>query len=224
MRYLVANWKSNKTIAETKEWFQMLNAQCLTLNEENIKVIICAPFTLLYPLKKLIINNSALIIHLGAQDLSPFPSGAYTGAISAEMLQGLVDYVLVGHSERRRYFGETNEMVVKKVKMALKYKITPIVCLDEPYLETQVQGLIFAYEPLAAISSGKPDTPENANRVAEKIKNMTKQAPVLYGGSVNSKNAREFILEENIDGLLVGQASLGAKQFIKIIENAKTQA
>lgn len=220
MKYLVANWKSNKTIPEATLWLHQ-SSIISHQSSKNLEVIIAAPFTALPHLKK--VSSS---LKLAAQNLSPFDSGPYTGEISAEMLKNLVDYTIIGHSERRRYFQETNEMVAKKVKQALKYKITPIVCLDEPYLETQIQQfnnstirhLIFAYEPLAAIGSGKPDTPENANRVAEKIKKMTNQAPVLYGGSVSPENAKSFMVEKNIDGLLVGNASLNPGEFIKILQ------
>lgn len=214
MNYLVGNWKSNKTIPEAKEWLKKItNYQ---LPSTNLEIVIAAPFTVLSFLK----TNSSF--RLAAQNISPFPSGPYTGEISGEMIKGLVDYVVVGHSERRRHFGETNEMVAKKTKQALQFQITPIVCLDEPYLESQIKAinhqLIFAYEPLAAIGSGKPDTPQNANLVAERIKKMTEGAFVLYGGSVDAKNAKNFMVEKNIDGLLVGQASLNANEFAKIIQ------
>lgn len=223
MKYLVANWKSNKTIPEATSWLhQVLSIRLQASND--FEIIIAAPFTALSSLIKI-----SSFFKLAAQNISPFASGPYTGEISAAMLKDLVDYALVGHSERRRYFRETSEMVAKKVKHALKFQITPIVCLDEPYIETQIKAinyqsliinhqLIFAYEPLAAIGSGKPETPENANRVAEKIKKLTSQAPVLYGGSVNSGNAKGFVAEKNIDGLLIGNASLGAREFTKIIQ------
>lgn len=220
MKYLVANWKANKTVPEAISWFRQVSSIKNQVSR-NFKIIIAVPLTILASLKKI-----SPPFRLAAQNLSPFPSGPYTGEISAEMLKDLVDYVIVGHSERRRYFGETNEVVVKKVKMALQSKITPIVCLDEPYLQSQIHQLtnvpihqfIFAYEPLSAIGSGKPDTPENANRVAREIKKITNKAPVLYGGSVDSKNAKEFMLEGNIDGLLVGNASLKTREFIKIVQ------
>ena len=130
-------------------------------------------------------------------------------------------------SERRRYFAETNEIVAKKIKQALEHKIVPIVCLDEPYIESQISNLadcrleelIFAYEPLAAIGSGKPDTPENTNKIGKKIKALTNNAPILYGGSVNHKNAKKFIQENYIDGLLIGNASLDPKEFSRIIQS-----
>lgn len=220
MKYIVANWKSNKTVPEAISWFRQVSSIKNQVSR-NLKIIIAVPLTILASLKKI-----SPPFRLAAQNLSPFPSGPYTGEISAEMLKDLVDYVIVGHSERRHYFGETNEVVVKKVKMALQSKITPIVCLDEPYLQSQIHQLthlpihqfIFAYEPLSAIGSGKPDAPENAKRVTDKIKKMTQQAPVLYGGSINSKNAKEFMFKANLNGFLVGSASLKAEEFIKIVQ------
>ena len=227
MKYLVANWKSNKTIAEANEWLLQItnytfprNPAKRALQITNLEIIIAASFIHLPILK----NSS---ISLAAQNISPFSSGAYTGEISAEMLQHLVDYVIIGHSERRQYFKETDELVAKKAVLALKHNITPIVCLDEPYIESQIASLLsysatqllFAYEPLAAISSGQADTPEHADKVAQKIKSLTNQAPVFYGGSVNDENAPKFMAEANIDGLLVGRKSLEAREFVEIIKS-----
>ena len=224
MKLIVANWKSNKTTPEAKEWLQeIFNFQFSIF---NLKIILAASFIHLPILKESITPKSN--ISLAAQNVSPFPSGPYTGEVSAEMLTGLVDYVILGHSERRRYFRETNEMVAKKAKQVLEYKISPIICLDEPYIESQIATLtnccveesIFAYEPLLAIGSGKPDNPERVNKISKRIKKLTNNAPVLYGGSVNAKNAKKIIQENYIDGLLVGNASLNPKEFTKIVRSA----
>ena len=227
MKYLVANWKSNKTIAEATQWLQQIihfreipQSGHLKFKIANLEIIIAASFIHLPILK----NSS---ISLAAQNISPFSSGAYTGEVSAKMLKGLVDYVIIGHSERRQYFKETDELVAKKAVLALKHNITPIVCLDEPYIESQITRLLsypatqllFAYEPLSAISSGQADTPEHADKVAQKIKSLTNQAPVFYGGSVNDRNAPKFMAEANIDGLLVGHKSLEARKFVKILKS-----
>lgn len=234
MRYIVANWKSNKTIEEAVSWLKELLDGSMARWLDG-RIIICAPFTALSGLKKQLtmkqLDNE--IIFLGAQDLSSFPSGPYTGEISAARLQGLIDYVIVGHSERRRYLKETDETVARKIKQALKFQITPIVCLDEPYIENQILTMkqsnheaieqsIFAYEPLSAIGSGRPDNPENANMIAKRIKKITNNVPILYGGSVTSQNAKEFMRQDYINGLLVGKASLKAEEFMKIIKNAET--
>jgi len=237
--YLVANWKANKTINEAQDWLQQL-LSVITLPIPNLEIIIAAPFTVLSFLK----NNSPAFIKLAAQNVSRFSTGAYTGEIPAEILTDLVDYVIIGHSERRRYFQETNKIVAQKTEQLLKHKITPIVCLDEPYLQEQIKlihqlsiinhdsikrlsgnqpPLIFAYEPLGAIGSGKPDTPLNANRIAQTIKTFTFKTPVLYGGSVTPQNTTAFLSQKEIDGLLIGKASLNVKKFSSIINHAKTQ-
>lgn len=238
MKYLVANWKANKTTAEAIKWLQQSSKlpglakakpRAGKAQSSKLKIILAAAFIHLSSLKEIIEKNK-LNFCLAAQDVSLFPFGAYTGEVAAEMLKGLVDYVIVGHSERRRYFGETDELVAKKIKQALDFQIMPIVCVDEPYLESQIKTMeqwnngtmeqfIFAYEPLRAIGTGKPDTPENANQLARQIKDAAKfNAPILYGGSVTNKNVKAFIDQEEIDGVLVGGASLEAKEFIKIIQ------
>lgn len=217
MKYLVANWKSNKTIAEATAWLQMLNDQCSMINKKDLKIILAAPFIHLPLLQE-------APFALAAQDVSPFPSGAYTGEVSAAMLKGLVDYVIIGHSERREYFGETEEMAAKKTDQALKAGLTPIVCLDEPYLENQIAKLpncqtaklVFAYEPLAALKLDQPATPEHALQISQKIKSLAPGAVVLYGGDVDSVNAASY---KGLDGLLIGQASLDISEFKKIIKS-----
>ncbi len=236
MKYLVANWKSNKSIAEATAWLQRITNHAFPRNPAkrasritNLEIILAAPFTLLSDLKKqlTIEQSNNRTIYLAAQDVSPFPSGAHTGEVSAAMLKGLVDYVIVGHSERREYFGETEEVVAKKTTQALEAGLKPIVCLDEPYLESQIRAieqlsnrtmreLFFAYEPLAALKLDQPATAEQATQVAQKIKSLVPGAVVLYGGDVDSHNAADY---RGLDGLLIGQASLAADGFRKIIES-----
>ena len=197
----------------------MLNDQCSMINKKDLKIILAAPFIHLPLLQE-------APFALAAQDVSPFPSGAYTGEVSAAMLKGLVDYVIIGHSERRQYFGETNEIAAKKTSQALKAGLKPIICLDEPYLETQIEiisnlksqisKLLFAYEPLAALKLDQPATPEHALQISQKIKSLAPGAVVLYGGDVDSVNAASY---KGLDGLLIGQASLDISEFKKIIKS-----
>lgn len=216
MKYLVANWKSNKTIAEATAWLQQLANYDLPTGA-NLEIIVAAPFTALAAMKE------TGGFKLAAQDVSPFPSGAHTGEVSAAMLKDLVDYVIIGHSERREYFGESAEMVAQKTNQAVKVGLKPIICLDEPYLENQISKLLgpagslfFAYEPVAALKLDQPATPEHAVQVAEKIKRLVPGAMVLYGGDVDSENAADY---KDLDGLLIGQASLKEDEFKKIIES-----
>lgn len=217
--YLVANWKSYKTLAEARAFVEAYRAV------DGPTVILCPPFPYLWPLSEKVVAHG---MHLGAQDISQYPFGAYTGAVAAAMLTGAVEYVIVGHSERRTYFRETHEMVAQKVREALQAKITPIVCVDEPYMATQLAffsddelaRIIVAYEPLAAIGSGTPDTPERANMMAENIIQVVQSPiPVLYGGSVTAENVRSFVTQPSIAGVLVGGASLNVDHWQQLVES-----
>lgn len=224
---ILANWKSNKTIKEAEEWVkEVSNFQFPIFN--FIRVILCPPFISLPTLKRLILKYK-LPVKLGSQDVSPFENGPYTGEISARMLKDLADYVIIGHSERRKYFGETDKMVVQKVKLAVKYGLIPVVCISNlkqvDYLtkdeEVRTTSLLILYEPLFAIGSGQPDTPGNANKMAFKIKGVLgKETKVLYGGSINPKNVASFLSQPEVFGVGVGGASLDPQEFLKIIENA----
>lgn len=214
--FIIANWKSNKTEPEAKDWLQRFKIQDLRF--KNKKVIVCSSFTLLHEMKSLI-TNYQLPITLGAQNISPFDGGSYTGEVSARQIKEFADYVIIGHSERKTYFNETDEMINRKIEMALKYDLIPILCvLDIGQMPNS--KIIVAYEPLFAVGSGNPDTPENADNIALGIKKTIGEISVLYGGSVTSKNAKDFTQMPNIDGVLVGSASLDPLEFSKIIEVA----
>lgn len=216
--FIVANWKANKTTPEAEEWFQTINSLQLTFNKDNKEIIVCPSFTLL-PLVRELIVNSQLSIVVGTQDISPFDEGAYTGEVNGKQIKEFTDYVIIGHSERRQNFKETDEMLIKKVLMAQKYLLTPIFCIQEQDTFVPEGVKIVAYEPVAAIGTGNPDTPENAEKVAKAVKEKGVQF-VLYGGSVNTQNVSSFTSMESIDGVLVGSASLDASEFGKIIQNA----
>jgi len=216
--YIVANWKSNKTILQAEEWFRTINNSPVTFNKEEKEVVVCAPFTLLPKVKELTVNCKLSIV-VGAQDVSPFDEGAYTGEVSAKLLKEFADYALIGHSERRINFNEGDEMLFKKVMLAKQYGLTPIFCVQGA--ETQIPSgtTMIAYEPVNAIGTGHPDTPENAQKVASFFKKNYNVQNILYGGSVTSKNIKEFTQMSDIDGVLVGGASLDAQEFYKIIQN-----
>lgn len=217
---IAVNWKSNKTKSEAKEWIEEVSLADLP---EGLDIIIFPPFTLLDILSGYIKVNS-LPFKLGAQNLSPFASGAYTGEISSLQIKEFADYVLIGHSERRTNFEESNELVKKKIDQALNGNLTPIVCLST--LE-QSQGLtsekiIFAYEPPTAISTNGPgveaENPKNVSVFAEKLKERIRSR-IMYGGSVDPSNIKSYTSLENISGVLVGGQSLEAESFIKLINN-----
>lgn len=217
--FIIANWKSNKTVGDAEEWFRAINDSQLTLNKEEKKIIICPSFTLLPKIKELSVNCK-LPISIGAQDISPFEEGAYTGEVNGKQIKEFAEYALIGHSERRMKLSESNEMISKKVEEANKNNIIPILCVQGVDTIIPAGISIVAYEPVAAIGTGNPDTPENAEIAAKTIKDKYGIQYVLYGGSVTGENVSSFTEMESISGILVGGASLDAKQFLQIIENA----
>lgn len=211
---IVGNWKANNINAE--EWFKVFAGREVVGNAE---IIIAAPFTLLQPAQQLIATLH-LPVKLCAQDISAFPSGAYTGEITAEMLTGLVDYVLIAHSERRTHLGETDARLAQKVQQAKTHHLKPIYCIQNEFTTIPPEVEVIAYEPPAAIGSGQPDTPENANRVGQLIKKTNPKYTFLYGGSLKPANVYSFVQQPTIDGVLVGGASLEVNEFYDLINNA----
>lgn len=216
--WIVANWKSNKTISEALDWVDKVGPEIL--KRENLKVVVCPTFVCLEEVKKSILVGGYPLI-VGSQDLSPFDDGQYTGEETARILKDIVDLSILGHSERRQNFGETDQMVVEKVIQARHFNIEPLVCVQNENTQVPEGVKLVAYEPIFAIGTGNPDTPDNANKVARILKGKYDGLEVLYGGSVTSENAGAFLKQDNISGLLIGRASLEAEEFIKIVETAK---
>jgi len=198
---IVANWKMNPP--SLQEAITLFNAV------KNTGAIICPPFVYLSALKA-----------NGAQDCFYEEKGAFTGEISPQMLKNLgVEYVILGHSERRKYQKETDATIKKKLIAALAAGLKPILCIDKiSQLPKDVkEGFIVAYEPLFAIGTGKPCPPEQAEKMRLAIKKQVNSS-VLYGGSVNSQNAADYIKKAHFDGLLVGGVSLKPKEFVDIVK------
>jgi len=218
---IVANLKSYKNEIEAKNWLESFKkVNDLQLNPAEKEAVICPSFTQLFSFFSYFSSNNINGVALGAQNLSPFDEGAFTGEVNAKQIKDFATYVLIGHSERRKNFSETEDMLANKVDMALKYNLIPIFLVQGR--ETPIpQGVkIVAYEPVFAIGTGNPDTPESAEMTAGAIKASRGDLMVLYGGSVKSGNVKSFTDKPSIDGVLVGGASLDAQEFIKIIENA----
>ncbi|MBI5619437.1 triosephosphate isomerase [Candidatus Gottesmanbacteria bacterium] len=220
---IAGNWKSNKGIAEAKEWVRQFNAKCQMLNAkwDHITVVLCVPFTLVYPLKREI-SQLRLPVQLGAQDVSPFGEGAYTGEVSATQIKELADWVIIGHSERRKYFGETDEVLMQKVAQAKAAGLKIIFCVPDDKTPIPADVDVAAYEPVWAIGTGYADTPENAATVIATLKQKFSIRQVLYGGSVTAENVVSFVAQPAIDGVLPGGASLDAAKFFDLLTAAQS--
>jgi triosephosphate isomerase len=247
-RIVAGNWKMNKTNKDAVEMVKELKG--LVKDIDNVGVVIGAPFTMLSDLAK---EAEGSNVQLAAQNMYCAEKGAYTGEISPAMLKAVgVEYVILGHSERREYFGETNEFINKKVKFALENGLKPILCVGEKLEDREadntekvvedhvVNGLkdvtkeemanvVIAYEPVWAIGTGKTATPDQAEAVHKFIRDLltkmydeqtAQDVTVQYGGSMKPANAKELIAKENIDGGLVGGASLEAGSFAEIVKSA----
>lgn len=250
-KVVAGNWKMNMTDPEAVELAKALKDSLKSI--EDSELVVCPPFTSLSSLSGILAGCN---IGLGAQNLFWESSGAYTGEVSAEMLLSVgCEYVIIGHSERRQYFGEDNQSVNRKVKSAIAGGLTPIVCVGErleqreagkteAVVEDHIRGgfeglssddvskTIVAYEPVWAIGTGKTATPEQANEVHLFIRELIKElydadlssrTRILYGGSVKPENARSLIEQPELDGFLVGGASLKAESFAAIareVENS----
>lgn len=215
--WIIANWKSNKNIADSLDWIAQVGPKLQ--RQSNLRVVVCPGFSALEEVKKAILVGNYPIM-VGSQDLSPFKEGPYTGEESAHNLAGMVELAILGHSERRQNFGESDEMVSRKVDRALEAGIIPLVCIQARETPVPPKCELVAYEPIFAIGSGFPDSPESANNIATALKQKNKDLEVLYGGSVNGGNVANFLAQENISGVLVGTASLPAEEFLAIIDKS----
>jgi triosephosphate isomerase len=238
---VAGNWKMNTTLEGAIDLVKAMNSDLDQI--QGVEKILCPPFISLAEVRKLTERSS---IKLGAQNMYFEEKGAFTGEISPMMLKGLCEYVIIGHSERRQYFGDSDELINKKVKAALAAGIIPILCVGEKLeqresgqMETIVTAqvnaalreinslgqLIIAYEPIWAIGTGRAATGDQANIVCRLIRSTTKKLygdkvaqnlSILYGGSVTSANIKEFISQSDVNGSLVGGASLKAADFLSI--------
>lgn len=246
-RNIVAgNWKSNELFSQADELINDIAEGLREFDNTDVDVIVCPPF----PYLELVGDASEDVeFFVGAQNVSKFDNGAFTGEVSAKMLQSMnIDYCIVGHSERRKYFNETNQDVAEKVNKLLESDINPIVCVGESLAQReagthfdlirsqvseglfhldceQIKKTVIAYEPVWAIGTGKTATKEQAQEVhafiramlAEKYSDdVAQEVSILYGGSCNAKNARELFAQTDVDGGLIGGASLKAADFIEI--------
>lgn len=215
-KYYIANWKSNKTSDEAVNFLKVLQENIDRVNFDKKEVIIAPPFTLLEKCKNIIDANS-LPIKLSSQDVSPFPKGAYTGEVNAQQIKEFASYVIIGHSERRRYFNENERIISNKVGEAVESGLDVIQCVQDENDKVEEHVSLVAYEPPSAIGSGNPDSPEHIAEVFNHISDIYPKVKLLYGGSVNEKNINTFLNIKNLSGFLIGGASLNADSFITLL-------
>ncbi len=213
--WIIANWKSNKTLGEAISWIEEVGPNLE--KRENIKVVVCPSFLDLEEVKKAVLVGNYPIT-VGSQDLSPFDTGPHTGEEAARLLKEVVDFAIIGHSERRET-GETDQAITQKVKQAADNAIIPLVCVQGKDGTVPEHTQLIAYEPISAIGTGNPDTPQNAQEVCHSLKERY-QLELLYGGSVTSENVKAYLQQDDISGVLIGTASLDPNEFLKIVQVA----
>jgi triosephosphate isomerase len=253
---IAGNWKMHKNHFEAVQLTQKVSWGLTSDDTDAVETVVCPPFTALRSVGTLI-DADRLAIRLGGQDCHPEPEGAYTGEVSAPMLAKLkCAYVIVGHSERRQYFGETDELVSRKARAVLGNEMTPIVCVGESLEQReagstaevvggqvrgslagitadQVGGLVIAYEPIWAIGTGRAATADDAQETISFIRRTIAELAgelaaetirIQYGGSVKAANIEVLMAQPDIDGALVGGASLDADEFSLIVKGAGRRA
>jgi triosephosphate isomerase len=245
MPLVAGNWKMNTTVAEGRALVEAMRADLEAV--AGVERLICPPFVSLAPLHDLLAESP---IRLGAQNMYCEPKGAFTGEVSPTMLAGLVDYVILGHSERRHVFGESDALINRKVQAALASGLRPILCVGETLAENEagqtlqvvsrqlredlagvedLEAVVLAYEPVWAIGTGRAATPEGANAVMADLRRLAGERHgaaaaaalrILYGGSVTPDNFPAFMAAPEIDGGLVGGASLNPDSFVALTRQA----
>ncbi|KZN97380.1 triose-phosphate isomerase [Aeribacillus pallidus] len=248
---IAGNWKMHKTLEEAKSFVKEVKS--LVPPQDKVDSVICAPALFLGQLVELAEGSE---LKIGAQNMHFDESGAYTGEISPVALADIgVDYVIIGHSERREMFAETDETVNKKVLAAFKHELTPIVCVGESLAEREagktneivgdqvkkalagvdasaVKNIVIAYEPIWAIGTGKSSSPEDANEVCAHIRgviadiysdDVANEVRIQYGGSVKPENIKDFLNQPEVDGALVGGASLEPRSFLQLLEAGQNE-
>lgn len=252
-KIVIGNWKMNKKFDEAEDLISQIEERLENYNLDT-EVVICPP-SIYAELVSDHASDDDASFYAGLQNVSEYDDGAYTGEISASMLADMdISFCIVGHSERRKYFGETNDIVLRKMLSLLKYDIVPVMCCGESLTERQagnhfnvvqkqieetiyrltpeqMDSTMIAYEPIWAIGTGETASPAQAEEMLAFIRSLIEKkfgtemainSYILYGGSCNANNALELFSQQNVDGGLIGGASLKADDFVKIIEAAET--
>jgi len=225
--FIAGNWKSYKSTTEANEWFDAFTKlyQQEKITTDQVTSVLLPPFTLL-PLTASRLKGFPLPVVLGSQDISPFGEGAYTGEVNAGQLSEYVTWVLVGHSERRRDFGEQDTLLFKKVEKAKEKNLKVIYCVQDETVAVPSGVDVIAYEPpwaISAVSGGIAQDPQKASDMCKKIEENNPGIPVIYGGSTTPDNVLSFVEQDSISGVLPGGASLVAEKFFRMISLLTTR-
>ena len=226
-KYIIGNWKCNKSHEEVLEWASAIEKSRVVESSDRLQVVLCASFLYLPLLKE-----NAPSLKLGAQTVSPFSNGAYTGAVSAQQVAQYAQFALLGHAERAKYFGETDQVVAQQTLQALDAGLTPILAVDDnnwmrrlTQLDPQqLERSVVMYEPPGAISTAQGGHAVELNQVIsaiEQIRRELKPAAVLYGGSVSPANVANYVSHPSIDGVVPGAASLNYQDLIELMCNSQ---
>lgn len=223
MKYLIANWKAQMTYNQVQEWIR----QCKQILAEdiiikrngdnnNLTIIICPPHQFILYVKEQLKDIS--FIQIGAQDISHIEEGKFTGEVTAKALQGIIDFAIIGHSERRSNFEESEEIISQKIAQCVTYGIKPILCVRDQNDIMYSDVSLVAYEPVSAIGTGHNMNPQEVIEMKKQL-SLSSDVQFFYGGSADEKNCKEYLQTDNIDGFLVGSASLDAKRFLEMAQN-----
>lgn len=211
MKYYIGNWKANKNYEETKAWIDSFKK--LYSPKESVTIGVCPPFPFLGFMKMQL--DGLKNVFVGAQTLSSREQGSFTGEVTAKTLQNIVPFVIIGHSERRKVFGETDAELAEKTALAKKYGLEPIYCIRDEKDPIPPGVKFVAYEPVAAIGTGQNESLDKVLAMKNKM-TLPPGCVFIYGGSVNDKNVGEYLVSQEIDGFLIGKASLDPASFLAI--------
>lgn len=213
---IVANWKSNKNTLEVEDFFKVFSPKVKEVSLKRTEVVISPSFPFIYKCNQLI-SQDELNVSLAAKNISPFTQGAYTGEVAASQISDLAQYVIIGHSERRNYFNEDEDLIKKKVSLANEVGLKVILCVQDENTTVYDGVDTVAYEPIGSIGTGRPDDPERVEEVLTKLHERYPNVRLLYGGSVDSNSIHNYTEIALVKGYLVGGASLDADSFLQLI-------